>query len=144
MSYPQENLPWAQMQLQNAAQYQQQIPGFMAPQQQPQLQANMLSQSASQQVPQNVFNNIFLGFFTPSGSRWQGVFRNRIVTFFGRYCCISCVLNLILFATQRRITLKNINFIVLFLTIQIIEASYSHSLFSHLCKINCRKHSHVF
>lgn len=58
MSYPQENLPWAQMQLQNAAQYQQQIPGFMAPQQQPQLQANMLSQSASQQVPQNVFNNI--------------------------------------------------------------------------------------
>lgn len=58
MSYQQENLPWAQMQLQNAAQYQQQIPGFMTPQQQPQLQANILSQSAPQQVPQNVFNNL--------------------------------------------------------------------------------------
>ena len=57
MSYQQENLPWAQMQLQNAAQYQQQIPGFIAPQQ-PQLQPNMLPQSAPQQVPQNVFNNL--------------------------------------------------------------------------------------
>ena len=58
MSY-QDNLPWAQMQqLQNAAQYPQQIPGFINAQSQAQMQPNLMAQTTSQPIPQNVYNTL--------------------------------------------------------------------------------------
>ena len=49
MSY-QDNLPWAQLQqLQNAAQYSQQIPGFVNTQNPSQIHPNLIAQTTSQQ-----------------------------------------------------------------------------------------------
>ena len=58
MSY-QDNLPWAQLQqLQNAAQYSQQIPGFVNTQNPTQIHPNLIAQTTSQHVPQNVYNTL--------------------------------------------------------------------------------------
>ena len=61
MSYPQDNVQWTQMPLQNATQYQQQITGFInPPQPQSQMQVGLLPQAPPQQLPQNVYDNLAL------------------------------------------------------------------------------------
>ena len=57
MAYQQDDPAWVQMQLQAAAQYQQQMTGFINPQQ-PQVQHSLIPQPGQQQMTPNVFNSL--------------------------------------------------------------------------------------